>query len=82
MMTLRTAAGGCSGALGYTTVILLSCATNANAFPLGEKAQPCTHAAVLFKNSPQTVLNGKRSPHTLGSGRASTPLTKLLKTRA
>lgn len=33
-----TADGGCSGAEGYTTVMLLSCAVKASASPEGEKA--------------------------------------------
>jgi hypothetical protein len=77
-----TARGGWSGPEGYTTVRLLSCAANASALPEGEKATLWIQPAVLFKNSPQTVLNGRRSPQALGSGRASTPLMKLEKTRA
>lgn len=76
------ARGGCSGALGYTTVTLLSCPVNARAFPLGEKPTPWIQPAESFKNSPQIVLNGRRSPQALGSGRVSTPLMKLDKTRA
>jgi hypothetical protein len=34
------ARGGCSGALGYTTVTLLSCPVKARALPLGENATP------------------------------------------
>ena len=63
-------------------VMLLSWAAKARAFPLGEKATECTQPAELFKYSPQTVLKGRRSPQTLGSGRASIPLMKLEKTLA
>ncbi len=63
-------------------VMLLSCAVKAKALPLGEKAQPCTHPAELFTYSPQTVLKGRRSPHTLLSGLSSTPLMKLENTLA
>lgn len=38
--------------------------------------------AVWFKNSPQMVLNGRRSPQTEGAGLSSTPLMKALRTRA
>lgn len=38
--------------------------------------------AVWFKNSPQMVLKGKRSPQTEGAGLSSTPLMKALRTRA
>ena len=82
VLRLTTALGGSSGPLGYTTVILLSCAVNARALPLGEKAQPCTQPAELFKNSPHTVLKGSLSPQTVLSGLASTPLMKLEKTLA
>ena len=80
--TLTTARGGCSGPAGYATVTVLSCATNASALPLGENATPWTQPAALFKNSPHTVPKGRRSPHTPGSGRSSTPLMKAEKTRA
>ena len=73
VLILMTASGGCSGPLGYTTVTLLSCPVKARTFPLGEKAHECTQPPALFKYSPQTVLNGRRSPHTDGSGRSSTP---------
>ena len=79
---LTTAFGGWSGPLGYTTVTLLSCAVNAKAFPLGEKATSFTHPAVVFKNSPHTVLKGSFSPHAVRDGRSSTCLMKLLKTLA
>lgn len=62
--------------------MLLSCAVNARAFPLGEKAHPWIHPAELLRYSPHTVLNGSRSPHTLLSGLASTPFIKLEKTLA
>ena len=74
--------GGWSGPLGYTTVTLLSCAVKAKASPLGENAHPWIQPAELFKYSPHTVLNGRRSPHTLPSGLSSTPLMKLEKTLA
>jgi hypothetical protein len=38
--TFNIARGGCSGALGYTTVTLLSCPVKARALPLGENATP------------------------------------------
>jgi hypothetical protein len=80
--TLTTALGGSFGPLGYTTVRVLSCATNASAPPLGENATSCTHPAVLFRYSPHTVPNGSLSPHTDASGRSSTFLMKLDSTRA
>jgi hypothetical protein len=76
------ARGGCSGALGYTTVTLLSCPEKARALPLGEKQTPWIQPAVSFRYSPQMVLKGRRSPQALGSGRWSMPLMKLEKTRA
>lgn len=82
VLILTTAFGGCSGPFGYTTVILLSCAVNASASPLGEKAHPWIHPAELLRYSPQTVLKGSLSPQTLLSGLASTPLMKLEKTLA
>ena len=40
VVMFNIARGGWSGALGYTTVTLLSCPVNASAFPLGEKDTP------------------------------------------
>ena len=79
---LIMARGGCSGPLGYTTVMLLSCAAKARASPEGEKETAWIQPAESFRYSPQTVLNGSRSPQTLASGRSSTPLMKPEKTLA
>ena len=62
--------------------MLLSWAANARASPLGENATSCIHPAESFRYSPQTVLKGNLSPHTLLSGLASIPLIKPEKTLA
>lgn len=41
---------------------------NAKRFPEGEKETSCTQPPLGLANSPQTVLNGNFSPHTVGSG--------------
>lgn len=62
--------------------MLLSWAAKAKASPEGENETAWIQPALSLRYSPQTVLKGSRSPHTLGSGRSSTPLMKPEKTRA
>src|SRR5690242_19520269 len=82
VLRLMTALGGWSAPAGYTTVMLLSWPAKASAFPEGEKATLWIQPAVLFMNSPHTVLKGSLSPQTEASGLASTPLTNEENTRA
>lgn len=66
----------------YQCNILLDSLAKAKTSPEGENATLWTQPPLALEYSPQSVLNGNFSPHTVGCGRLSTSLMYAEKTRA